>query len=37
MWVYELDWAGPGLRQVADAFECSNERSGFVKWGEFLY
>ena len=36
MWVYGLDWAGPGQRQVADACECSNEPSGSVKCGEFL-
>jgi len=35
MWVYELDWAGPGQRQVADAFEYGNEPSGSVKFGEF--
>jgi len=36
MWVYGLDWAGPGLRQVADVGECGNEPSGSVKCGEFL-
>ena len=36
MWVYGLDWAGPGQRQVADDCECSNEPSGSVKCGEFL-
>ena len=36
MWVYGLDWAGPGERQVADACECGNEPSGSVKCGEFL-
>ena len=36
MSVYGLDWAGPGLRQVADACECGNEPSGSVKCGEFL-
>ena len=36
MWVYGLDWPGPRQRQVADACECSNESSGFVKFGEFL-
>ena len=36
MWVYGLDWAGPGQRQVADAYECGNEPSGSVKCGEFL-
>jgi len=24
MWVYGLDWAGPGKRQVADTCECGN-------------
>ena len=33
MWVYGLDWAGPGYRQVADACECGNEPSGSVKCG----
>jgi len=36
MWVYELVWAGPGQRQVADAYECGNEPSRSVKCGEFL-
>ena len=36
MWLYGLDWAGPGQRQVADACECGNEPSGSVKCGEFL-
>jgi len=36
MWVYGLDWAGPGYRQVADDCECGNEPSGSVKCGEFL-
>ena len=36
MWVYGLDWAVPGYRQVADACECGNEPSGSVKCGEFL-
>ena len=36
MWVYGLDWAGPGYRQVADACECGNEPSGSVKCREFL-
>ena len=31
MWVYGLEWAGPGQRQVADACECGNEPSGSVK------
>ena len=35
MWVYGLDWAGPGEREVADACECGNEHSGCVKCGEF--
>ena len=36
MWVYGLDWAGPGYRQVAEACECGNEPSGSVKSGNFL-
>jgi len=36
MWVYRLDWAGPGWRQVTDTCECGNELSGSVKCGEFL-
>ena len=36
MWLYGLDWVGPGQRQVADACECGNEPSGSVKCGEFL-
>ena len=36
MWIYGLDWAGPGQRQVVDACECGNEPSGSVKCGEFL-
>ena len=36
MWVYGLDWAGPGQGQVADTCECGNEPSGSVKCGEFL-
>ena len=36
MWVYGLDWAGPGKGQVVDACECGNEPSGPVKCGEFL-
>ena len=36
MWVYGLDWAGPGQRQLAEACECGNEPSGSVKCGEFL-
>ena len=36
MWVYGLDWAGPGQGQVADACECGNEPSGSVKCGEIL-
>ena len=31
MWVYGLDWAGPGYRQVSDACECGNEPSGFCE------
>ena len=36
MWVYGLDWTGPGQRQVADACECGNEPSGSMKCGEFV-
>ena len=36
MWVYGLDWAGPGYRQVSVACECGNEPSGSVKCGAFL-
>ena len=36
MWVYGLDQAGPGQRQVADACEGGNEPSGSVECGEFL-
>ena len=36
MWVYGLDLAGPGQRQVADACECGDESLGSVKCGEFL-
>ena len=36
MWVCELDWAGPGQGQVADACECGSEPSGSIKCGEFL-
>ena len=36
MWVYGLDWVGPGLGQLADACEYSNEPSGSMKCGEFL-
>ena len=36
MWVYGVDWAGPGERQVADAYEYGNEPSGSVKCMEFL-
>jgi len=36
MWIRGLDWAGPGQGQVADACECGNEHSGFIKCGEFL-
>ena len=31
MWVFGLDWAGPGQGQVADACECGNEPSGSIK------
>ena len=36
MWVYGLNWPGPGQRQVADVCECGNEPSGSAKCGEFL-
>jgi len=36
MWVYGLDWAGPGYIQVADAVECGKEPLYSVKCGEFL-
>jgi len=36
VWVYGVDWAGPGERQVADAYEYGNEPSGSVKCMEFL-
>ena len=36
MWVYGLDWAGPGQRQVADGCECGNDPWDSVKCGEFL-
>jgi len=36
MWLYGLDWAGPGYRQVADSRKCGNEPSDYVKCGEFL-
>jgi len=28
MWVYGLDWAGPGQGQVTDACECGNQPWG---------
>ena len=36
MWVYGLDWAGRGQRELADVCECGNEPSDSVKGGEFL-
>ena len=30
MWVYGVDWVGPGQRQVVDACECGNEPWGSV-------
>ena len=36
MWVYGLDWAGPGKGQVAGACECGNEPLDSMKCGEFL-
>jgi len=35
MWVYGLDWPGPGLGQVAKACGCGNESLGSMKCGEF--
>ena len=37
MWVYGLNWAGPGWRQLADACECGNEPWGSVKWCRKVY
>jgi len=34
MWVYGLDWFGPGWGRVAEASECGNEISGPIKCGE---
>ena len=31
MWVWGLDWVGPGYGQVADTCECGNEPSGSHK------
>ena len=36
MWVYGLDWAGPGQRRLADDCECDNEPQGSMIRGEFL-
>ena len=36
MWGYGLDRADVGYGQLAGTCECSNERSGSVKCGEFL-
>jgi hypothetical protein len=36
MWVYGLNWADPGYRQVAYPCECGCKPLGSVKWGEFL-
>jgi len=36
MWLYGLNQAGPGKRQLADACECGNEPLGSVKCGEFF-
>ena len=36
MWGYGLDRVGSGQGQVAGTFECGNEPSGYVKFGEFL-
>ena len=31
MWVFGLDWAGPGQEQLADACECCDEPSGSIQ------
>ena len=31
MWVYGLDWDGPGYRQMVDTCECGNEPLGSMK------
>ena len=31
MWVFGLDWGGPGHGQVADDCECGNGPSGSIK------
>jgi len=36
MWVYGLNWAGPGYGQVAEAYEYRNEHSGSAKCGEIF-
>jgi len=36
MLICGLDWADPRYTQLADACECGNEPSGYVKCGEFL-
>jgi hypothetical protein len=33
---HEMDWSGLGCGQVARCWECGNEHSGYVKWGELL-
>jgi hypothetical protein len=35
-WGHELDRSGSGERQVAGSFECGNELSGSIKYGEVL-
>jgi hypothetical protein len=34
--VHGLDRSGSAQGRVAGCCKCGNERSGFVKWGEFL-
>ena len=36
MWVYGVDWVGPGEIQVVDVCDCGDETSGSVKFWEFL-
>jgi hypothetical protein len=36
MWGYGLDRAGSRYGQVADTYDCGNEPSGSIKYGEFL-
>jgi len=36
MWGYGPDRAGSGLGQVAGTFDCGNDPSGSIKFGELL-